>query len=108
MKIRYAVIFALFALLSIASNAQEWLLTVPQRAVFSVASNPLNRSSVIAGNYSREFLTSADGGSTWQSLSIGEATGSSQISTLLFHPRDTLTLFAGGIGFTGLERSTDG
>ena len=108
MKIRYAVVFALFALLSIASSAQEWLLTVPQRAVFSVASNPLNRSSVIAGNYSREFLTSADGGSTWQSLSIGEATGSSQISTLLFHPRDTLTLFAGGVGFTGLERSTDG
>ena len=107
MKIRYAVIFVLFAVLSIASHAQEWLLTVPQRAVFSIASNPLNRSSVIAGNYSREFLTSADGGSTWQALSIGEATGSSQISTLLFHPRDTLTLFAGGVGFTGLERSTD-
>ncbi len=108
MKIRYAIVFVLFAILSIASHAQEWLLTVPQRAVFSVASNPLNRSSVIAGNYSREFLTSADGGSTWQALSVGEATGSSQISTLLFHPGDTLTLFAGGIGFTGLERSTDG
>ncbi len=102
-------IVALLALIISANYAQtqEWLMTVPQKATFSVASNPLNRSSVIAGNYSRGFLASTDGGSTWQELSVGDISGTSQISTLLFHPRDTTVLFAGGVGFTGLDRSTD-
>ncbi|MCX6139612.1 MAG: hypothetical protein NTX15_02085, partial [Candidatus Kapabacteria bacterium] len=96
------------AFVTLPLRSQDWLLTVPQRAVFSVASNPLNRASVVAGNYSRGFVTSADGGTTWQELSVGDPSGTSQMSALLFHPRDTLTLFAGGIGFTGLDRSTDG
>ncbi|MBK7186581.1 MAG: hypothetical protein IPH85_11800 [Ignavibacteria bacterium] len=104
---RYALTLLALFLVVFPGGAQEWLMTVPQKAVFSVASNPLNRSSVLAGNYSRGFLASTDGGGTWQELSVGDLSGTSQISTLLYHPRDTTTLFAGGVGFTGLDRSTD-
>lgn len=104
---RYTVTLLALFFVVFPGGAQEWLMTVPQKAVFSVASNPLNRSSVLAGNYARGFLASTDGGGTWQELSVGDLGGTSQISTLLFHPRDTTTLFAGGVGFTGLDRSTD-
>jgi photosystem II stability/assembly factor-like uncharacterized protein len=87
--------------------AQEWYLAVPQRAVFSIATNPLNPKSMIAGNYSRGFLSSVDGGSTWLELSIGDLGGTSQISALVYHPRDTAVILAGGIGFTGIDRTTD-
>ncbi len=89
-------------------TAQEWYLAVPQRAVFSIATNPLNPKSMIAGNYSRGFLSSIDGGSTWMELSIGDLGGTSQITALVYHPKDTTILLAGGIGFTGVDRSTDG
>lgn len=98
----------LLTVLDNPTKAQEWVLAVPQRATFSIASNPMNRSSVMAGNYSRSFIASTDGGVTWQESYVGELGGTSQISMLLYHPRDTMTLFAGGIGFTGLDRSTDG
>ncbi len=89
-------------------SAQEWILTVPERAMFSVAANPLNTATAVAGQYSRMYIQTTDGGATWQEMSVGEVGGTSQISTLLFHPRDTTVLFAGGVGFSGLERSTDG
>jgi len=103
----FLFVVTLLALCGTYAEAQEWVLAVPQRATFSIASNPLNRSSVVAGNYSRGFISSADGGVTWQELSVGVQGGSSQMSALLFHQRDTNTLFAGGLGFTGLDRSTD-
>lgn len=103
---KYAVLAAL-VFFSLSAVAQEWYLAVPQRAVFSIATNPLNPKSMIAGNYSRGFLSSIDGGSTWLELSIGELGGTSQISALVYHPRDTAVILAGGIGFTGIDRTTD-
>ena len=103
---KYAVLAAL-VFFSLSAVAQEWYLAVPQRAVFSIATNPLNPKSMIAGNYSRGFLSSVDGGSTWLELSIGDLGGTSQISALVYHPRDTAVILAGGIGFTGIDRTTD-
>ncbi|MBM4179176.1 MAG: exo-alpha-sialidase [Ignavibacteria bacterium] len=100
------VILALAALVSHA-HAQFWNLAVPQRAVFSIATNPLNPMSLIAGNYSRGFLSSHDAGSTWMELAVGELGGTSQITALVYHPKDTTVLLAGGIGFSGIDRSTD-
>lgn len=106
--LKSCTLLALLCCCSLAAQSQEWFLSVPQRAVFSIAANPLNPKSMIAGNYSRGFLSSGDGGSTWLELSVGDIGGSSQISALVFHPRDTSIIFAGGIGFTGIDRSTDG
>lgn len=101
------ILFVLGILSTATAYSQEWSLSIPQRAVYSVASNPLNRSTVIAGNFGRLFFLSQDGGASWQELSVGDPGGTSRMSTLLFHPADTNILFAGGIGFTGLDRSTD-
>lgn len=106
--IKFSAIAALMLTCFMPVMAQEWYLAVPQRAVFSIATNPLNPKSMIAGNYSRGFLSSVDGGSTWMELSIGDQGGSSQITALVFHPRDTSIILAGGINFTGIDRSTDG
>lgn len=106
--IRSIILAVAFLIAIVGSHAQFWNLAVPQRAVFSIATNPLNPKSMIAGNYSRGFLVSGDAGSTWLELAIGELGGTSQITALVYHPRDTSTILAGGIGFTGVDRTTDG
>lgn len=108
MRLRSLVVLAVAALSSASLFSQEWLVAVPQRAIFSIAANPLNSRSMIAGNYARGFLSSTDGGETWLELSVGELGGSSQITALVYHPRDTTVLFAGGLSFNGIDRSTDG
>ncbi|MFN4985606.1 MAG: hypothetical protein ACK5GI_05625 [Ignavibacteria bacterium] len=107
MKSTVVLLVVLAALISHA-QAQYWNLAVPQRAVFSIATNPLNPMSMIAGNYSRGILVSGDGGATWLELAVGELGGTSQISALVYHPRDTSIILAGGIGFSGVDRTTDG
>lgn len=108
MSLRSACTLILFAISSASLFSQEWLVAVPQRAIFSIAANPVNSRSMIAGNYARGFIASADGGETWLELAVGELGGSSQITALLYNPGDTNILLAGGIGFNGIDRSTDG
>ncbi len=88
--------------------AQEWQMSLPQRATYSIAANPRNSASLIAGNMARTMFSSRDGGQTWQEIFVGDPGGISLITTVMFHPVDTSIIFAGGIGFTGLDRSTDG
>lgn len=95
-------------LIALPSLSQEWMQAIPQRAIFSITSNPQNPSSLLAGCYSRTALWSTDAGATWLELSVGDAGGVSQITTLVYNPGDTNVLLAGGINFTGLDRSTDG
>lgn len=82
-------------------------MALPQRATYSIAVNPQNPASLLAGNMARTIFSSLDGGQTWQELFVGDPGGISLITTLMFHPVDTTIMFAGGIGFTGLDRSTN-
>ncbi len=101
-------LLSIFILSSVPMMAQEWLQAIPQRAIFSITSNPQNPTSLLAGCYSRTGLLSTDAGATWLELSIGDIGGSSQISALLYNPGDTNVLLAGGVNFSGVDRSTDG
>jgi|LauGreDrversion4_2_1035121.scaffolds.fasta_scaffold05225_9 photosystem II stability/assembly factor-like uncharacterized protein len=87
--------------------AQEWQMALPQRATYSIAVNPKNSASIIAGNMARTMFSSLDGGQTWQEVFVGDAGGVSLLTTVMFHPVDTTIIFAGGLGFTGLDRSTN-
>jgi photosystem II stability/assembly factor-like uncharacterized protein len=91
-----------------AMFAQEWQMALPQRAAYSIAVNPKNPSSLLAGNMARTIFSSLDGGQTWQELFVGDPGGVSLITTVMFHPVDTTIMYAGGLGFTGLDRSTNG
>ncbi len=93
---------------SAAALSQTWTPVVPNRAVYSLASNPKNPQVIYAGNVARMFLRSNDGGQTWQDLEIGSFGGASQIMMMAVHPVDTAIVFAGGQGLDGLTRSTDG
>lgn len=104
--------FVVLALLLIsyspATATTPWNPVIYNRAVYSVATNPLNPRTVYAGNQARLFFKSFDGGETWEELSIGSMGGSSLIQCMLVHPRDTNVVFAGGSGLDGLMRSTNG
>ena len=89
-------------------SAQEWQMALPQRAAYSIAVNPKNPASLLAGNMARTVFSSLDGGQTWQELFVGDPGGVSLITTVMFHPVDTTIMYAGGLGFTGLDRSTNG
>lgn len=101
-------LLSIFILSAVPMMAQEWLQAIPQRAIFSITSNPQNPTSLLAGCYSRTGLLSTDAGATWLELSIGEMGGISQISALVYNPGDTNVLLAGGVNFNGVDRSTDG
>ena len=90
-----------------AMFAQEWQMVLPQRAAYSIAVNPKNPASIIAGNMARTMFASLDGGQTWQEVFVGDVGGISLLTTVMFHPVDTTIMFAGGLGFTGLDRSTN-
>lgn len=92
-----------------SANAQQWTTSIANRACYSVAVNPLNRSVIYVGNVSRTCLRSTDGGTTWEEISIGSGGpgGASLITTFVVHPRDTAVLLAGGTAFAGLDRSDD-
>lgn len=94
-------------LASVCASAQQWLTVIPNRAVYSLAVNPLNPRTVLAGNMARTLFRSSDGGATWEESAIQSAGGSSLITCLLIHPADTSIVFAGGVGFDGIDRSTD-
>lgn len=100
----------LVAVTIVSAKGQQWSTSIANRACYSIAVNPLNRSIVYVGNVARTFLRSADGGITWEELSIGSGGpgGASLITTLVVHPRDTAVLLAGGTSFAGLDRSDDG
>lgn len=89
-------------------TAQEWQMALPQRASYSIAANPKNPASLLVGNMARTMFSSQDGGQTWQEVFVGDVGGVSLITTVMFHPVDTTIIFAGGLGFTGLDRSTNG
>lgn len=105
---RHILMLCVTITICVPALAQEWLQAIPQRAIFSITSNPQNPSSLLAGCYSRTGLWSTDAGATWLELSIGEMGGVSQITALVFNPGDTNVLLAGGINFSGVDRSTDG
>lgn len=88
-------------------TAQEWQVALPQRASYSIAANPKNPASLIVGNMARTMFSSQDGGQTWQEVFVGSVGGASLITTVMFHPVDTTIIFAGGLGFSGLDRSTN-
>jgi len=94
-------------LASISTLAQGWTPVIPGRAVYGIAVNPLNPTTVFAGNVARTMFRSGDGGFTWEELSIQEISGTSRVALLVIHPTDTTVMFAGGPEFTGLDRSTD-
>lgn len=106
MILRLCILAALLGHASLLT-AQEWQMALPQRATYSIAVNPQNPASLLAGNMARTIFSSLDGGQTWQELFVGDPGGISLITTLMFHPVDTTIMFAGGIGFTGLDRSTN-
>ncbi|MBS1560681.1 MAG: hypothetical protein JSS89_03685 [Bacteroidetes bacterium] len=94
-------------LASITSFAQGWTPVIPGRAVYGIAVNPQNPTTVFAGNVARTMFRSGDGGFTWEELSIQDISGTSRVALLVIHPTDTTIMFAGGPEFTGLDRSTD-
>lgn len=106
MLLRFLVVVVV-VLYAGAMFAQEWQMSLPQRATYSIAVNPKNPASIIAGNMARTMFSSLDGGQTWQEVFVGDVGGVSLLTTVMFHPVDTTILFAGGIGFTGLDRSTN-
>lgn len=87
--------------------AQEWQMALPQRATYSITANPKNPASLLAGNMARTLFSSLDGGQSWQELFVRDPGGASLMTTVMFHPSDTSIVFAGGLGFSGLDRSTD-
>jgi hypothetical protein len=90
------------------ASAQLWLPNIQQRAIFSITSNPLNPRTLYAGGYGRALFASSDAGATWQELSVGDLGGISQVTAVVIHPKDTNVIFAGGVNFSGVDRSTDG
>ena len=102
------LLLAVVILQTHALVAQEWQMALPQRAAYSIAVNPKNPSSLIVGNMARTAFQSRDGGQSWQELFVGDPGGISLVTTMMFHPSDTTIVYAGGLGFTGLDRSTDG
>lgn len=88
--------------------AQVWTLSIPNQMLFSVVANPENPSILYAGNVSRTFLVSYDAALTWEERLIGVGGGGSEISLFKVHPRRAGYLYAGGTGFDGIDRSTDG
>ncbi len=103
------LVCCLVAVTIVSANAQQWTTSIANRACYSVAVNPLNRSVIYVGNAARTLLRSTDGGTTWEELYVGSGGGggASLITTLVIHPRDTAVLLAGGTSFTGLDRSDD-
>lgn len=91
-----------------AAGAQLWLPNIQQRAIFSITANPLNPRTLYAGGYGRALYASTDGGATWLELSVGELGGISQVSAVVINPGDTNVILAGGVNFSGVDRSTDG
>ncbi|MBU3699764.1 MAG: hypothetical protein FGM33_07120 [Candidatus Kapabacteria bacterium] len=101
------IVFSLLAA-STSATAQLWLPNIQQRAIFSIITNPMNPRTLYAGGYGRALFASSDAGATWQELSVGDLGGISQITALAMHPKDTNVIFAGGVNFSGVDRSTDG
>lgn len=87
--------------------AQGWTPVIPNRAVYGIAVNPQNPTTVFAGNVARTMFKSVDGGFSWEELAIQEINGTSRIALLYIHPADTTVMFAGGPEFSGLDRSSD-
>ncbi|MFN6112149.1 MAG: WD40/YVTN/BNR-like repeat-containing protein [Bacteroidota bacterium] len=102
-----AVLFTLLVGFAAASS-QLWLPNIQQRAIFSITTNPLNPRTLYAGGYGRALYASTDGGATWLELSVGELGGISQVSAVVINPGDTNVILAGGVNFSGVDRSTDG
>ncbi|MBU3742490.1 MAG: hypothetical protein FGM24_09435 [Candidatus Kapabacteria bacterium] len=105
---RSIVLLAGILFLTVDGLAQLWLPVIPNRAVYSLAVNPMNPRTLLAGNMARTVFRSTDGGATWEELAIRNTDGSSKVSCIYIHPVDTNLVFAGGNEFDGLERSTDG
>lgn len=91
-----------------STSAQLWLANIQQRAIFSIVANPVNPRTLYAGGYGRALFASTDAGATWLELGVGDLGGISQITALAINPQDTNVLLAGGVNFSGVDRSTDG
>ncbi|MDZ4745343.1 MAG: sialidase family protein [bacterium] len=102
------LVICLIASVLTTGSAQQWTTSIANRACYSVSVNPLSRNVVYVGNVSRTLFRSNDGGTTFEELLVGSGGGPSLITTLVVHPRDTAVVFAGGIAFAGLDRSSDG
>ena len=105
---RTIALLAFYVFATAAAAAQSsWMPIIPNRAIYGLAVNPQNPRTVFAGNMARTLFRTTDGGSTWEELSVQSSGGSSLMSCLLIHPVDTNVVFAAGIGFDGIDRSTD-
>ena len=105
--IRQCLLAVCLFLLALDACGQQWTPIIPNRAVYGLAVNPLNPKTVFAGNMARTLFRTTDGGSTWEELAVQSTGGSSLLSCLLIHPADTNIVFAAGIGFDGIDCSTD-
>lgn len=105
--LRTTLVTVCLLIASMATHAQQWTPIIPNRAVYGLAVNPLNPRTVFAGNMARTLFRTTDGGSTWEELAVQSSGGSSLLTCLLIHPADTNVVLAAGIGFDGIDRSTD-
>ncbi|MCU0330825.1 MAG: hypothetical protein MUC47_07585 [Candidatus Kapabacteria bacterium] len=101
-------VIALFVCMSCPLWGQDWQSVISNRSTYAIGVNPLNPRTIYVGNIARTVFKSTDGGTLWDELAVGQVGGSSLITLLEVHPRDTNIVFAGGTSFTGLDRSTDG
>jgi photosystem II stability/assembly factor-like uncharacterized protein len=97
-----------FLVVTASAWAQPTWPMIPNASLYSMRSNQLDRAKLYAGSVARLLYRSNDGGQTWDQIAIGSLGGASRITALYVHPRDTGSVFAGGIGFDGVERTTDG
>lgn len=54
------------------------------------------------------FYKTVDGGAIWEEGAVGSPGGDAFMTTIFIHPVDTNLILAGGDGFDGISRSTDG
>lgn len=74
--------------------------------VESIAVDPRNPNVVLAGSLFSDIFRSADGGSTWQPVTLGGFSLGLQTSTIVFDPSNSSNVYAASnLGFL---RSTDG
>ncbi|MBS1538330.1 MAG: hypothetical protein JST20_11345 [Bacteroidetes bacterium] len=106
MRFHILFIVLLCAVISAATAQNGWrrLIDAP---TYGFAANPQNPQTIIVGGFGRTFYRSEDAGSTWKIDSIEFRGGTSQLSNVLIHAKDTNVVLAGGI-FGSIVRSIDG
>jgi photosystem II stability/assembly factor-like uncharacterized protein len=104
MKIRILFVFLILTIgTATAQTGWRRLIDAP---TYGFAANPKNPRTIVVGGFGRTIYRSDDAGTTWQIDSIDFRGGTSRLSNIVFHEKDTNIVLAGGI-FGSIVRSTD-